>query len=74
MMSFASVGSTYIKLHMGKLKFIQCKAGVRSAVRSASDSRARGPGLDTWSGHILLFPLQLIKEGQLSVTGKSMCT
>ena len=34
-------------------------AGPRSAVGSASDSRARGPGFDTQSCHILsfLFPL-----------------
>ena len=41
---------------------------------SASDSRARGPGFDTRSGHILSFLLSLIQEGQLSVTGESMCT
>ena len=29
---------------------------------------------DTRSGHILSFPLLLIQEGQLSVTGESMCT
>ena len=29
------------------------KAGHRSTVGSLSDSRARGPGFDTWSGHIL---------------------
>ena len=39
-----------------------------------SDSRARGAGFDTQSGRILLFLLVLIQEGQLSVTGKSMCT
>ena len=44
-----------------------------STVGSASDSRARGPGFDTLSGHILLFLLPLIQEGHLSVTGKSMC-
>ena len=44
-------------------------AGPRSAVGSASDSRARGPGFDTRSGHILPFLLPLIQEGQLSVTG-----
>ena len=48
-------------------------AGPRSAVGSASDSRARGPGFDARSGHILLSLLLLIQEGQLSVTGKSMC-
>ena len=47
-------------------------AGPRSAVGSASDSRARGPWFDTRSGHIqFVFPL--IQEGQLSVTGESMC-
>ena len=46
----------------------------RSAVCSASDSRARGHGFDTRSGHILSHFLPLIQEGQLSVTGKSMCT
>ena len=29
---------------------------------------------DTRSGNILLFLLPLFKEGQLSVTGESMCT
>ena len=38
-----------------------------------SDSRARGPGFDTRSGYILSFLLSLIQEGQLSVTGKSLC-
>ena len=33
-----------------------------------------GPGFDTRSGHILSFLLPLIQEGQLSVTGESMCT
>ena len=49
-------------------------AGPHSAVGSASDSRARGPGFDTRSGHILSFLLPLIQEGQLSVTGDSMST
>ena len=53
---------------------IQQEAGPRSAVGSASDSRARGPGFDIRSGHILSFLLPLIQDGQLSVTGKSMCT
>ena len=47
--------------------------GPRSAVGSASDSRAGVPGFDTWSGHILSFLLPLIEEGQLSITGKSIC-
>ena len=41
-----------------------------SAVGSASDSRAKGPGFDTRSEHILSFLLPLIQEGQLSVTGE----
>ena len=48
------------------------EAGSRSSVSSASDSRARGPRFDTRSGHILSFPLPLIQEGQLSVTGERM--
>ena len=42
-------------------------------IGSTSDSRARGPGFDIRSRYILLFLLQLIQEGQLSVTGESMC-
>ena len=49
-------------------------AGPHRAVGRASDSRARGPGFDTWSGHILSFLRPLIQGGQLSVTGDSMCT
>ena len=49
------------------------RAGPRSAVSSASDTRVRGPGFDTRSGHILSFLLPLIQEEQLSVTGESMC-
>ena len=41
-------------------------AGPRSAVVSASDSRASGAGFDTRSGHILSFLLPLIQDGQLS--------
>ena len=48
-------------------------AGPRSAVGRAPDSQVRGPGFDTWSGHILSFLLPLIQEGQLSVTPKSIC-
>ena len=33
-----------------------------------------GPGFDTRSGNILSFLLPLFQEGQLSVTGESMCT
>ena len=49
-------------------------AGPRSTVDSASDSRARGPGFDTRFGHILSLLFPLTQEGQLSVTGESMCT
>ena len=36
--------------------------------------KTRGPGFDTRSGYILSFNPPLIQEGQLSVTGESMCT
>ena len=41
----------------------------------APDSLVRGPGFDTLSGniHVLSFLLLLIQDGQLSVTGQSMC-
>ena len=48
-------------------------AGPRSAVGRASDSRARGPGFDSRSCHILSFIFPLIQEGYLSVTGYRMC-
>ena len=50
------------------------QVGPRSAVGRAPDSQVRGPGFDIQSGHILSFLLPLIQEGQLSVTGESMCT
>ena len=53
-------------------KYRLLPTGLHSAVSSMSDSRARDPGFDTWSGHILLFLLLLIQEEQLSVTGESM--
>ena len=49
-------------------------AGPYSTVSSMADSRARGLGFDTRSCHILSFLLPLIQEGQLSVSGDSMCT
>ena len=49
-------------------------AGPRSSVGTASDSRVRGPGFDTRSGHTLSLLLPLIHEEQLSVTSDSMCT
>ena len=45
-----------------------------SSVGRASDSRARHPGYDNRSSHIFSFLLPLIQEGQLSVTGESVCT
>ena len=54
--------------------FLYHHAGLRSAVGSASDLRAKSPRFDTRSGHTLSFPLPLIQEGQLSVTSESMCT
>ena len=50
------------------------EAGPRSAIGRAPDSQVRGPGFDTRSGNILSFLLPLFQEGQLSVTGESMCT
>ena len=49
-------------------------AGPRSAFARAPDSEVRGPGFDTRSGNILSFLFPLFQEGQLSVTGESMCT
>ena len=49
-------------------------AGPRSAIGRAPDSKVRGPGFDTRSGNVLSFLLPLFQEGQLSVTGESMCT
>ena len=49
-------------------------AGPRSAIGRAPDSWVRGPGFDTRSGNILSLFLPLFQEGQLSVTGESMCT
>ena len=48
--------------------------GPRGAIGRASDSRATGPGFDIRSGFILSLLLSLIQEGQLSVSGESMCT
>ena len=49
-------------------------AGPGSAVGRAPDSKVRDPGFDTRPSHILSFLLPLSQEGQLSVTGESMCT
>ena len=41
---------------------------------SFTQSKVSEIGFDTRSGNILSFLLPLFQEGQLSVTGKSMCT
>ena len=53
---------------------IRVDAGPRSAIGRTPDSLVRGPGFNTRSGNILSFLLPLFQEGQLSVTGESMCT
>ena len=57
----------------GGFNFTCVLDGPRITVGRAPDSSVRGPEFDTQSGHILLFLLPLIQEGQLSVTGESMC-
>ena len=49
-------------------------AGPCSVVGRTPDSLVRGPGFDTRSGNILSVLLALIQEGQLSVSGESVCT
>ena len=61
-------------IDVNKYTFLDEAAGPRSAVGSDSDSRARGPRFDTWSGHLLSFLLPLTQEGQLPVIGEIMCT
>ena len=54
-----------------------CKALKPGRVAQSVDHltcKSRGPRFDIRSGHILSFLLLLIQEGQLSVTGESMCT
>ena len=51
--------------HGKKLYFVETKM---------SDSRAKSPGFDIRSGHLRSFPLPLIQERQLSVTGEGMRT
>ena len=63
--------------HTTKKNFNSCvslTAGPRSAVGRAPDSYVRGPWFDTRLDHILSFLLPLNQEGQLPVTGESMCT
>ena len=56
------------------MAYSELTAGPHSAIGRAPDSYVRGPGFDTRSGNILSFLLPLFQEGQLSVTGESMCT
>ena len=51
----------------------ECTTGPRSAIASASDSRAKCSWLDTRSGHISSFLLPLDQEGYLSVTCERTC-
>ena len=60
-------------IHVSHLPITQT-AGPLCAIGRAPDSKVRGHGVDTRSGNILSFFLPLFQEGQLSVTGKSMCT
>ena len=55
-------------------KVYNSAAGPRSAIGRAPDSQVRGPGFDSWSSNIRSFLFPLSQEGQLSVTGESMCT
>ena len=54
--------------------FLDFRKAFNLVAGSASASRAIGPGFNTRSGHILSFLRPLIQEGQLAVTGESMCT
>ena len=68
--------NTYTQTTTACLLWFRTKglAGPRSAIGRALDSKVRGPGFDNRSGDILSFLLPLFQEGQLSVTGESMCT
>ena len=48
--------------------------GCHNVLFQKYSSSAKHPGFDIRSGRILSFLLPLIQEGQLSVTGESMCT
>ena len=61
-------------VHFRDCKMAQNLAGLRGAVGSASGPRVRSLGFDTRSGHLLSYLLTQLKQGQLSVTGESMCT
>ena len=64
---------TQMKFILSRFHFHLSFAGPSSAVGSASDSSARGSGFDNRSGHTFSFLLLLFQEGQLLVSGKSMC-
>ena len=62
----------YFQISMFEIMRFNCICdGPHSAVISTSYSRARSPGFDTRSSHILSFLRPLNQEGHLSVTGKS---
>ena len=44
-----------------------------NAVGNASESKPRGFGFDTRSGHLLSILLPLTQVGHLSVNGETMC-
>ena len=52
----------------------RCRKVLLCLVPHLKGAHLRGPGFDTRSGNILSFLLPLFQEGQLSVTGESMCT
>ena len=64
--------SNFLVFMTAKLKLLISKIWVLQI--SAFDSITSDPRFDSRSGHILSFLLPLIQEGQLSVTGESMCT
>ena len=66
--------ATFSQINYFRYEFPFIFSGPRSAIGRASDPYVRGPGFDTRSGNILSFLLPLFQEGQLSVTGESMCT
>ena len=74
--------SLHVKMRCHHICFTQMAINGHSPGRTAQsvehlaqESEApRGPGFDTRFGHTLSFRLLLIQEGQLSVTGVSVCT
>ena len=74
-------GQVILLLHFGGLRDRLVGGGGGALIYSTLRSSLMGyfdfghrPGFDTRSGNILSFLLPLFQEGQLSVTGESMCT